>query len=475
MERAQINSDLNVGSATHQGMTGKHNEDSFGLFAWNLDNGQTLNMGVVADGVGGQIAGEVASRLAVDSVQSYFDEQEQVENVSGHLEQAILAANEAVYRASQDNPEYQGMSTTIAVAAILADQLYTAHVGDSRIYLLREGRLQQLSIDHTWAQEAIDAGLLTREQAKTHPNRNVIRRHLGGRLHVEVDHRLMLEPEDSDEMALSNQGTALYAGDTLLVCSDGLTDMIDDDSVLRSLDDHYFALDAASQELIDKANEAGGRDNITVVLMQVTPVIAPAVAVATEPAIMAVRGKRAKSAKQTTRSGRRPLTLLFIAGVSVILLLILAGGGLFLLNNINSTPGSESTPEATETRNPGPVESVQPLSSPQTAIVPTTSDNASPIPTESPLAPTPGLEPTLKSTSTKPPRAIVLPTATNTISLTVTITQTSASESSTSGPSGSSDLSDTPTPQTSTDLPSPTDLPVPISTPLEATATVSSE
>lgn len=472
MERAQINSDLNVGSATHQGMTGKHNEDSFGLFAWHLDNGQTLNIGVVADGVGGQIAGEVASRLAVSSVQSYFDEQEQIENVSGHLEQAILAANEAVYRASQDNPEYQGMSTTIAIVAVLADQLYTAHVGDSRIYLLREGRLQQLSIDHTWAQEAIDAGLLTREQAKTHPNRNVIRRHLGGRLHVEVDHRLMLESEDSDEMALSNQGTALYAGDTLLVSSDGLTDMIDDDSVSSSLKDHYYALDTASQELINKANEAGGRDNITVVLMQVAPVKVPAGALATEPAIMAVRGTRAQSAKQSAKSDRRPLTILLISGVAVILLLILAGGGLFLLNN---TLGSGSTPEATNTRIPDPVESAQPLSSPQTAIVPTTSDNASPFPTESPLAPTPGLEPTLKSTSTKPPRVNALPTATNTISLTVTITQTSTSDSSASEPSDGSGSSDTPTPQSSFDLSSPTDLPGPISTPPEATATVSNE
>jgi protein phosphatase len=465
MERAQINSDLNVGSATHAGMTGKHNEDSFGLFAWHLGDGQMLKMGVVADGVGGQNAGEVASCLAVRSVQSYFDEQEPIKNVSGHIEQAILAANETVFRASQDNPEYQGMSTTIAIVAILADRLYTAHVGDSRIYLLREGRLQQLSIDHTWAQEAIDAGLLTREQAKTHPNRNVIRRHLGGRLHVEVDHRLMLEPEDSAELALSNQGTTLYAGDTLLISSDGLTDMIDDDAVLASLKDHYYALDAASQELISKANEAGGRDNITVVLMQVAPVKVPAGAVATEPVVMAVRGNRAKSAEQTaktdrTKRARRPLTLLLIAGVSVILLLILAVGGFFLINN---TLEVGSTPEATNTRNPDPVESAQPLSSPQTAIVPTTVDNASPIPTESPLAPTPGLEPTLKLTSTKPPRVIVLPTATSTISLTVTITQTSTSESSPAEPSDGSGSIDTATPQSSIDQPSPTDLPVPIS------------
>jgi len=171
MERAQIGTDLKAGYASHEGMSGKHNEDYYGMFAWKLDDRRNFYLGVVADGVGGQSAGEVASHLTVGAIQNYFDQQKKIENnVSPHLERAIQIANETVHKASNENPEQRGMSTTVAVAAFINDRLYTAHVGDSRIYLMRDGQLRQISIDHTWAQEAIEAGLLTPEQAKTHPN-----------------------------------------------------------------------------------------------------------------------------------------------------------------------------------------------------------------------------------------------------------------------------------------------------------------
>jgi protein phosphatase len=283
MEPVSISEGLNSGQATHEGMSGKHNEDYFGVFAWKVDErlNQTLiqrgdlQLGVVADGVGGQIAGEVASRMTVNAIQDYFDKQERVDDIGDHLEKAILVANKAVYEASQQNADYHGMGTTVAAVALVDGRLHTAHVGDSRIYLLRNGSLRQLSIDHTWAQEAIEAGLLTREQARNHPNRNVIRRHIGGSLQVEVDHRLVLEPDQPAAVALANQGMAVGAGDTLLICSDGLTDMIDDAAVLESLQAHFDDLTVAAQELIDKANQAGGRDNITVVIMQ-APAAPPA-------------------------------------------------------------------------------------------------------------------------------------------------------------------------------------------------------
>jgi protein phosphatase len=252
-------------------MSGKHNEDSLGVFAWNVDGKKKLILGVVADGVGGQIAGEVASRLAVDTVKRYFDSINKLDDINKHLDEAITAANQAVYEASQQNPQYRGMSTTMAITALVDNLLYTAHVGDSRIYLFRDGELKQISTDHTWAQEAIEAGLLTPEQAKTHPNRNVIRRHLGGSPQVEVDHRLALESGQVSAETVANQGMPLKSGDTLLICSDGLTDMIKDESVYNSMHAHYLDLSAASDELIEKANQAGGKDNITVVLLQVPP------------------------------------------------------------------------------------------------------------------------------------------------------------------------------------------------------------
>lgn len=367
MERLSQVSTLKVFGGSHEGMSGKHNEDSYGIFAWKLGENQVMHLGVVADGVGGQIAGEIASRLTIETIGAYFDDQETINNISGHLEQAILAANEAVYNASQENPDHRGMSTTVAMAAIVDNRLYTAHVGDSRIYLLRDGRLKQISIDHTWAQEAIEAGLLTREQAKTHPNRNVIKRHLGGKLQIEVDHRLSLNEGQLGEDALENQGMALKEWDTLLICSDGLTDMISDESAHDSLKTHFQDLPAATSELIYKANQAGGRDNITVVLLQVpgkdsspvattlvehrpaAPVVEPTLITASPKTI--ATGKPApptdvaaadgpvvaQPSPQKGRSWRLPV--LFIIGGGLLLLVALAAGAFFLFgDNLNPTP-----------------------------------------------------------------------------------------------------------------------------------------
>lgn len=374
MERLLQITTLEVFGGSHEGMSGKHNEDSYGIFAWKLDQERILHLGVVADGVGGQIAGEIASRVTVETIGNYFDGPDMINNVSGHMEQAILAANEAVYNASQENPDYRGMSTTIALAAVVDKRLYTSHVGDSRIYLLRDGNLKQISIDHTWAQEAIEAGLLTREQAKTHPNRNVIKRHLGGKLQVEVDHRLALVEGQSAEEAYQNQGMPLKAGDIILVCSDGLTDMISDEEALESLSNHFNDLPTATSELIDKANKAGGRDNITVVLMKVPgkeglPVAATLIqhapaATTAEPTLITSAPKSARQSKPAItvapdappivaepikgkrRSWRVPVLLLF--GIGLLLIVALAAGAYFLFGeSLNST--ATPTPAATET------------------------------------------------------------------------------------------------------------------------------
>ncbi len=373
MERLSQISTLKVFGGTHEGMSGKHNEDSYGIFAWKLDQERIFHLGVVADGVGGQIAGEVASRLTIETIGDYFDGQDTISNISGHLEQAILVANEAVYNASQENSEYKGMSTTVAMAAIVDNRLYTAHIGDSRIYLLRDGRLQQISIDHTWAQEAIEAGLLTREQAKTHPNRNVIKRHLGGKLQIEVDHRLALVKGQTAEEAHANQGMPLNIGDTILICSDGLTDMISDDEALESLNNHFQDLTAATNELIDKANRNGGRDNITVVLLQVPgaeglPVATtilehkPSPAIV-EPTLITSAPKNVSQSKpantatvaappvvvQPEKEGGRSLRIpiLALVGGGILLIILLAVGAFFIFGDSlagSSTPTQTATP-----------------------------------------------------------------------------------------------------------------------------------
>ena len=418
MERTEIGTDLKVGYATHAGMTGKRNEDFFGLFAWKLDGRRKFYLGVVADGVGGQTAGEVASHLTVDTIQKYFDEQDSIDNVNRHLEQAILSANQVVYRESQKNPAYQGMSTTVAMVAMLDGRLYSAHVGDSRIYLLRDGRLQQLSVDHTWAQEAIEAGLLTPEQAKTHPNRNVIRRHLGGSSKVEVDHRLVLQAGQSVKGTEGNQGTALLKGDTLLVCSDGLSDMISDGAIHESLLNHFQDLPVAANELVNKANQAGGKDNITIVLMQMPTKVAPVAVVVPPPGVAATTVAAASTqaaapAQAAAKSGVGRTTWLIVGG-AVLLVLVIVVAGVLLVVGSSFRDRDQTTPEATAM----PVESIDttlPAGAPATAAILATAQSATGTVDGASAINTPGLIPTLRSTTTPTAvrRATLAPTSTS--------------------------------------------------------------
>ncbi len=465
MERAKIGSELNIASATHAGMTGKHNEDFLDILAWKAGQNRKFYVGIVADGVGGQTAGEVASRLTVSTIQQYFDGLQSLGDINRHLEEAILAANQAVYRASQKNSEYQGMSTTIAIVAMIDKRLYTAHVGDSRIYLLRGGQLLQISIDHTWAQEAIDAGLLTAEQAKIHPNRNVIRRHLGGANQVEVDHRLNLPGGESKEKVTANQGTSLKSGDTILICSDGLSDMINDGAILDSLQNHFQELPVAADELVDKANRAGGKDNITIVLMQI-PGVAGAVAPVVPPVAAVVAGTATRAKATTTatktgvyvastsiatsqtapaKSGVGRLTWILVGGAILFFLVILAAGIVLVVGN---SMRSGTTPEATTDVPAELPEATLPVGAPATAAILATAQSATGTADSAGPVDTPGLIPTLRSTVTKTPiiRATLArtstpePVATNTPS-------SSGSSGSSGGSSGESSGSKPPTPK----------------------------
>lgn len=475
MERIPLEAELNIGQKTHEGMSGKRNEDSLGVFAWRYDRRHKLVLGVVADGVGGQIAGEIASRLAVDTIGRYFDGLERIDNISKHLEQAILQANDAVYKASQDNPEYRGMSTTVAVNAILDDYLFIAHVGDSRIYLFRDGRLRQISTDHTWAQEAIEAGLLTPEQAKKHPNRNVIRRHLGGSPEVEVDHRLILEPGQSAIAARSNQGMIIREGDTLLICSDGLTDMINDQSVHETLLNHYFDLTAAANELIEKANQAGGKDNITVVLLQAPPkgpppVVMPGPPVTTRTAAPAVAmtaaaaatGGAGAASRTGTRGSGGKLAILLIGGIVVVFLIVAVVAGVFL---ISSSGDGGTTPEATALPAIIPDEATFEPGAPATAAFLTTeSGGLGTIEGSSPVD-TPGLIPTLRETLSPTdvgPGITPQPTATPTTLIVPSNTPSSGGQpqrTRTKSPTETAEPAPTPEPTSTPPLPTATSQP----------------
>src|SRR4051812_32460736 len=226
---------------SHTGRQRRANEDS--VYA-------RAPLFVVADGMGGAQAGEVASRIAVETLARGLPDG--AGPPEERLAERVQEANAAIYDVSQHNAEQAGMGTTTTAAYVGEDEAAIAHVGDSRAYLFRDGDLRRLTDDHSLVEEFRRQGKLTEEEARDHPQKSIITRALGPEPSVEVD-RMTVRLRD---------------GDVLLICSDGLTSMIDEPTV-RELVDGAGDLRAAGEALVAAANDAGGRDNITVVLIRV--------------------------------------------------------------------------------------------------------------------------------------------------------------------------------------------------------------
>jgi serine/threonine protein phosphatase PrpC len=260
---------LNVEAQTHAGMTGKNNEDRYAVTSFVLEENNRLPVlfAVLADGIGGHRAGEVAAELAVNHIMQVVAKSDG-RNIRQTIEEAVTDASNAIAAHSASNENLKGMGATCALAWIIGDRLYTAYVGDSRIYLMRTGRIQQLTVDHTWVQEAIEKGIITPELAREHPNVHVIRRYLGSPEPPDPDFRLKFFGGEGDQQAEENQGVQLLPDDVLLLCSDGLTDLVWNDEILETVRTRANIKEAA-RALIDLANSRGGHDNITVVLVSV--------------------------------------------------------------------------------------------------------------------------------------------------------------------------------------------------------------
>lgn len=224
---------------TDIGKLRKQNEDA----AW-FDEARAVF--AVADGMGGHLAGEVASRMAIEAVQRMARENERPGIAA--LREAVACAHETILTHAQDHIECAGMGTTLSVLWLGENYAYIAHVGDSRIYRLREGSLTQITQDHSLVEELVRAGLITREQARTHPRRNIITRALG------------THGENEPDMLV----TDVQDGDVFLLCTDGLTGMVPDDEIERTLRD--CGMEAAADRLLALALDAGGRDNVTLIL-----------------------------------------------------------------------------------------------------------------------------------------------------------------------------------------------------------------
>lgn len=263
-------SNLILGHGTHPGETGKNNEDHWTVSSYYGAGGEIVTLAVIADGVGGNNAGEVASALAARTV-TEFVAKSYTEDYPQILAEAIHAAAKAVHHEATTNPNHKGMGTTMVVAMVVGKKLYTSYIGDSRLYLLtqRDGQIRQASVDHTFVQEAIEMGLITPQDAKTHPHRHVIRRHLGSDPNVQPDLRLRLSDKETKEASEGNQGLVLHPGDQVLICSDGLSDLVEPDEIRQALT--HKDPPGAVNDLIWLARRRGGHDNITVVIIKMPP------------------------------------------------------------------------------------------------------------------------------------------------------------------------------------------------------------
>jgi PPM family protein phosphatase len=257
LERARtVRAVVKFGARTDLGRVRENNEDKFDFF--EPDDPEILARKgcfyAVADGMGGHAAGQIASELALKTVvKTYYADTSP--DVVSSLHRAVFEANSLIYDAARMIVERSGMGTTLTAIVVRADEVYFAQVGDSRGYLIREGKIRQVTEDHSWVQEQVKRGALTEEEALTSPFRNVITRSLGNLPSVEAD----IFTEEAKP------------GDVIVLCSDGLSGNLSADDI-RTIVDQKSPSQAA-MDLVDTANERGGNDNITTVIVAVKDVL----------------------------------------------------------------------------------------------------------------------------------------------------------------------------------------------------------
>ena len=234
------------------GLIRQGNEDNFYVPTGNFPLDERGVLVGVADGMGGHNAGEVASQVAVETLGSYYHVDVDGQSLEDHLVQVIKKANDRIMYMSAASLDMQGLGTTLTALAAFEDEVVIGHVGDCRIYRVRNGELKQLTLDHSLVAEAVREGILTPEQARVHPQRNIITRALGTR----------------DELDVDSMTLKVEAGDMFLLSSDGLHGLLEDFELEEIIRANQADLDQMADSLIHGALEQGGSDNITVVLIR---------------------------------------------------------------------------------------------------------------------------------------------------------------------------------------------------------------
>jgi len=251
---------LEAHGQTDVGRRRKLNEDNFLV-------DPEPNLYAVCDGMGGHNAGEVASKMAIETLAAFIEKSHREKEITwpygldvnlsfdgNRLKTAIKLANKKVFRAADNREDYTGMGTTIVAALVTANTMTIGSAGDSRCYLVRDGKLTQLTRDDSWVSAALGEGILNSDEIDRHPLRNVITKAVGAKDTIELDvieHRLQ-------------------TGDIAMLCSDGLHAMLSDEQILQTVTPFPPSLSEAAKKLIDAANEAGGKDNVSVVLLRYT-------------------------------------------------------------------------------------------------------------------------------------------------------------------------------------------------------------
>ena len=232
------------------GQRRKVNEDAAGYF----ESKNHIPLMMVCDGIGGHNAGEIASAMALMSIGQAWEKTEfnDIEEVYQWLIQKITEVNESIFNRSAQYEDLYGMGTTVVIACIIGNQLMIANVGDSRAYVLRNFQLKQLTEDQSLVNALLKSGEITPEEAENHPNKNIVTQSLGVTSSVEIDFVRMTVKDK----------------DTLLLCSDGLSDMLSLEEI-RNVMNHYSDIDQQVEKAVQEANEAGGRDNITVAIAKI--------------------------------------------------------------------------------------------------------------------------------------------------------------------------------------------------------------
>jgi serine/threonine protein phosphatase PrpC len=249
---------ITIMGLTDTGIVRAKNEDCIGFDS-------ALGLVVLADGMGGHRGGEIASTMTVDAIISNLQQKlptisaGEIDEASGFsresicLQDAVVEANQSVFQASESNPDHKGMGTTIVVLQFYNNTFSLAHIGDSRCYRLRSGKFEQITKDHSLLQELIDRGFYTPEEARKSMNKNLVTRALG------IDPVVM--PDIQEDIVLKN--------DIYLLCSDGLTDLVEDEDIYLTINQFSANLEEAAKQLITKANQNGGKDNISVMLCRI--------------------------------------------------------------------------------------------------------------------------------------------------------------------------------------------------------------